>query len=124
MTRRKATHKPSRRQRRGMTSSFILALKRLKKLKASERSQAMNMANATFIRQFCEQLRKLKRAKLSPTNRKIFQQNKKLLQQLANKRTTLSKRRRMLSQSGGGILKSILSAIPIVGTVMRVIDTV
>lgn len=119
MARRKAA-----RQRKAKSSNFIVALKRLKKLNASERNQAMSMANATFIRQFCEQLKKLRRAKLTPKKRKIFQKNKKLLQQLVNKRTSISKRRRLLTQSGGGILKNILSAIPIVGTVIKIIDSV
>ena len=123
MARRKTARKASRRGK-AMSSSFILAVKRLKKLKASERSQAMSMANATFIRQFCEQLKKLRHAKLAPKKRKILQKNKKLLQQLVNKRTSLSKRRRILTQSGGGFLKNILSYIPIVGTVMKIIDTV
>ena len=74
----------------------------------------MKMANASFIRQFCKVLKKLKHAKLSPKKRRTLQKYKKELRQLINAKATISKQRRLLTQKGGGIIKSILSAIPVV----------
>ena len=82
----------------------------------------MKMANASFIRQFCKVLKKLKHAKLSPKKRRTLQKYKKELRQLINAKATISKQRRLLTQKGGGIIKSILSAIPVVGNILHVID--
>lgn len=122
---RKAT---SRRRRHGgkksSSSNFSHALRRLKKLKASDQHQAMKMANAAFIRQFCNHLKKLKHTKVSSKSRKVLRKHKSQLRKLINGRTSLSKRRHMLSQNGGGFLKDILNQIPIVNTVLQIIDTV
>ena len=67
-------------------------------------------------------LKKLKHAKLSPKKRRTLQKYKKELRQLINAKATISKQRRLLTQKGGGIIKSILSAIPVVGNILHVID--
>ena len=121
MARRKTQRRRGRKQT--SNSNFSRALIRLKKLKPSEQQQAMNMANASFIRQFCKLLRKLKHAKLSRKKKQTLQRYKKDLRQLTNAKTTLSKRRRILSQKGGGFIKSILSSIPVVKDVIYAIDT-
>ena len=121
---RQKTRRRRRKQRGKKVSNFSNALRRLKKLKASDQQEAMKMANATFIRQFCQVLRKLKHTRLSAKKRRALQKYKRELRQLVGAKTSISKRRHLLSQKGGGILKSILSAIPIVGNVLSVIDSI
>ena len=105
-------------------SHFIQSLLRLKKLKAGERSQAISMANDRFIRQLCQHVKKLKYAKLSPKARKSLRKHQKSLRSLVHKRTSMSKRRKILMQRGGGILGNILSSIPIVGSVFDILTSV
>ena len=106
--------------KRSSKSQFSIALKRLKKLKKHERYQAMSMANDSFIRQFCSQVRKLKHAKLSPKSRKALQKHKKKLQKLVRKRATVKQQRAMLTQRGGkvNVLDLLLSTIPFVAAIL------
>lgn len=125
MSRRKMQHRQRRKKKKVSShSNFSHALRRLKKLKANDQQEAMKMANASFIRQFCKVLKKLKRTKLSSKNRRALQKYRKQLRQLTNAKATISKQRRLLTQQGGGIIKSILSAIPVVGNILSVIDNV
>lgn len=117
MARRKANRKKS-------SKNFANALRRLKKLNARDQHQAIGMANNTFIRQLCTQLKKLKHAKLTPKSKKELRKHKKRLRQLLSPRIGMSKRRRLLTQGGGGFLKAILRQIPVLGTVIDVIDNV
>ena len=112
----------SKKSKKSKKTSFLIALRRLKKLKPNDRIKAMSMANNSFIRQLCQHLKKLKRAKLSPSNRKQLQKHKKQLRLLTSSRTGLSKRRRILTQSGGGILGAILRGIPVVGPLLSLLD--
>lgn len=121
---RKIKGKSSRRKSKKATSKFANAIRRLKGLKASDQHQALSMANITFIRQFCKMIKKLKHAKLSPKHKTALKKHKKKIRKLLNSRTGMSKRRQMLTQGGGGFLKSLLSAIPVVGTVVDLIDNV
>ena len=122
MARRK---KASRRQRKKKTirSNFANALRRLKSLKASEQRQAMNMANNSFIRQFCKKLKTMKHAKLPHKSKRVLQKYKKQLRQLMRAKS-MSKRRHILTQKGGGFLKDLLLAVPVVGNVLHAIDTI
>ena len=123
MARRKTHRKKS--SRRGKSSSnFSHAIKRLKKLRAKEQHEAIGMANNKFIRQLCKEVKKLKHAKLSPKGAKALRKHRKQLRQLLNSRTGMSKRRRILSQRGGGILKTILRYVPIVGPFVDMIDNI
>ena len=124
MPRRRTKGKKSHRKREKVTSSFSNAVRRLKRLKASDQHQAMSMANKTFIRQFCMMIKKLKHAKLSPKHQTALKKHRKKIHKLLSSRTGMSKRRQMLTQGGGGFLKSLLSAIPVVGTVVDLIDNV
>ena len=111
-----------RRRGKRAHSNFATALQRLKKLKAAEQKQAMRMANNTFIRQFCKQLKTLKHAKLTAKSKKALRRHRKQLRQLVSSRTGMSKRRRMLSQGGGGLLKTILRYVPVIGPFVDLID--
>lgn len=117
MARQKANRKKS-------SKNFANALRRLKKLNAKEQHQAIGMANNSFIQHLCKQLKTLKHAKLTPKAKKDLSKHKKSLRHLLSPSIGLSKRRRMLTQGGGGLLKTILRHIPIVGTVLDVIDNV
>lgn len=121
MIRRKTKAKRSKQRHNRSSSNFSNAIRKLKKLKANDQREAIKMANDTFIRQFCQEIKLLKRAKLSPKKRKALKKHKKQLQRLVNARTSASKQRHILTQKGGGILKSILSSIPIVGSVIDLI---
>ena len=119
---RKSKKSSYRRKRRKTSSShktFSDALRRLKKLKTSEQHQAMSMANNAFIRQFCKSLKKMKHVKLSGKKSSALRKHKKQIRQLINARTAMSKRRQILSQKGSGLLKTILSVIPVVGPIIR-----
>ena len=118
MARRKKKRQSStsRRRHKKVPPKFAQAIQRLKKLKASERHQAMSMANDAFIRQFCNQLSQLKHAKLSGKKKKALKKYRKQLRKLVNVRTSTSKRRKILSQRGSGaLLKTLLKYIPIIG---------
>ena len=122
MARRK---KALRRQRSKKTSrsNFAHALRRLKSLKPSEQRQAMSMANNSFIRLFCKELNKLKHAKLPRKSREVLRKHRKQLRQLMRSKS-MSKRRHILTQKGGGFLKDVLLKIPIVGNILQAIDTI
>ena len=112
MVKRKNNRKKSRRNK---LSKFFNALQRLKKLNAKDQHEAISMANNTFIRQFCKQLKKLKHAKITPTGKKALRKHKTRLRQLLKPNIGFSKRRRILTQGGGGFLKTILRFIPFIG---------
>ena len=121
MTRRKSSR---RSQSRRNESNFIQSLLRLKKLKARDRTKAISMANDRFIRQLCH-VKKLKYAKLSTKDKKSLQKHRKSLRSLISNRSSMSKRRKILSQHGGGILGGILKSLkylPIVGGVYDMIS--
>ena len=102
---------------------FNHALGQLKKLKASQQRQALSMANNAFIRQFVNHIKKLKHVKLSPATRKVFRKHKKTVRKLANSRTSMSKRRNMLSQKGSGALFNFIKSLPIIGDGVSLIES-
>ena len=123
---RKTTSRRGRRKKAHgkSTSKFLAAIKRLKKLKSHQQSQAIHMANDAFIRQFCNRVKKLKHAKLTPKTRTKLRKYRKSLKKLLSKSTSMSSRRKMLGQRGGGFLKNLLSAIPIVGDIISGLDAI
>lgn len=119
----KQRHQRKRRQKKS-ASKFTTALRRLKKLKAGQQSQAIKLANGSFIRQLCNEVRKLKHAKLSPAVRSKFWKHRKNIRKLLHKSTSMESRRKLLSQKGGGFLKNLLTSIPIIGNIISAIDTI
>ena len=110
-----------KRTKKSSNSKFLTALNRLKKLKKHERRQAMSMANDSFIRQFCSKVKSLKHAKVSAKTQKALRRHKKKLQKLMNTRTSISQKRAILSQRGGGkidVFDVILAALPFVAAVL------
>ena len=103
-------------------SNFAVALQHLKRLKYPERREAIRLANNAFLQQFCNHLKKLRHAKVKAGTKKVLKQHKKQLRQLLSKKGNMSKRRYLLSQDGGGILRTLLRYIPIVGPIVDLID--
>ena len=125
--RHRRSRKPKRRHHRRASKSsnkFMTALRKLKKMKRNEQSQAISMANNTFIKQFVGHLRKMRRAKLSTKSKRALKKHKKSLRKLISARTGMSKRRKMLSQKGGGFLNDLLKSIPVVGTIVNAIEDI
>ena len=110
MARRKG--KKSSRRSQKMPKSLSKALQRLTKLSPANQHEAIRMSNNKFIRQFCAQVKKLKHTKLSPQGKKIVRRHKRTLRTLTSPHTSMSKRRRILSQAGSGKLKDMIKLFP------------
>jgi len=121
MARRKASRRSKSHKK---TNNFIRSLLRLKKLNRSDRTKAISMANNQFINKLCQHVKKLKRATVPLKVKKNLRKHGRGLRTLLNKRTSTTKRRALLTQRGGGILDSILSSIPVIGSIYDIIKTV
>ena len=115
--RRTATKRRRIRRRQKRSNKFGGTLLRLKKLKAPQRRQAMEIANDKFIRDFTAQIKKLRTVnKLRPTLRKKLKRHTKLLRKMTNNKTSLKVKRKMLAQRGG-FLPLLLAALPAIGSI-------
>lgn len=117
-------HHGRKKKKKKSAPKFTSALRRLKKLNATQQRQAIKLANNAFIRQFCNQIKQLKHVKLSPKVRSKFRKHKKNIRKLLHKSTSMESRRKLLSQKGGGFLKNLLTSIPIIGDIVSAIDTI
>ena len=101
-TSRKNTKRQRVSKRRTTSSSkFRRAVMRLRSLKRNQQSQAIGMANDSFIRQMCSQIKKLRYKKLKGRNTKALKRHSKTLRKLVNSKTSISSKRKILSQRGG-----------------------
>ena len=119
MARRRTNSSRRRRVRRRQKGSnkFNSTLLRLKKLSPSQRRQAMEIANDKFIRDFTKEVKNLRRADgLRPTLKQKLRRHSKALRKLANNKTSIKAKRRMLSQRGG-FLPLLLAALPAIGSI-------
>ena len=93
-------------------AKFSKAIMALRKMKSSDRYNAIRFANDNFIRDLCSKINKLRRMKLSPQQQAIVKKYRSKLKVLCNRRTTCSinKKRQTLSQKGG-ILPLVLPLI-------------
>ena len=125
MARRKVSRKKSARKKRKnrATSKFNYALRRLKTLKAPQQRQALSMANNAFLRHFVNHIKKLKRVKLPLRASKAFRKHRKTVRKLVNSRTSMSKRRTILSQKGKGSIFDFIKSIPIIGDGISLIQS-
>ena len=117
---RRASRRPKRRQSSRKGATFRRALLRLKKLKGHHQSQAIGMANDTFIRQMCQGVKKLRYSKkVNRQSARRLKRHRANLRQLVSPRLSVQKKRKLLSQRGGiipAIIPLLLSAIgPIAG---------
>ena len=99
MTRRTNTRRVKKSTKK--LTKFQTALIRLRKLPRGKQQQAVSTANNKFINQFCSNVKRLKYAKLNARQLKLVRKQRKNLQALVRKRTSIQRKRRILSQRGG-----------------------
>ena len=98
-------------------NKFQRVLLRFKKLKAKQRRQVIEAANAKFIRDIIAEVKKLRRStNIRPILRRKLKQHAKVLRKLTNKNTSLKVQRNVLSQRGG-FLPLLLAALPAIGSI-------
>ena len=103
----------TRRRRRSTNhknAEFSKATMALRKMKSSDRYNAIRFANDNFIRNLCSNINKLRYMKLSPQQQAIVKKYKSKLKVLCNRRTSIKKKRQTLLQKGGigfGLLPDI-----------------
>ena len=103
----------TRRRRRSTNrknAKFSKAIMALRKMKSSDRYNAIRFANDKFIRDLCSKINKVRRMKLSPQQQAIVKKYRSKLKVLCNRRTSIKKKRQTLSQKGG-ILPLVLPLI-------------
>ena len=106
-----------KRKQKSHANKFNVTLKRLKNLKASQRRQAIEIANDKFIRHFLAHVKKLKRATgLRQSLKRKLKRHTKALRKLTNKKVSLKSKRKMLAQRGG-FLPLLLAALPAIGSI-------
>ncbi|MEL7306375.1 MAG: hypothetical protein AAGK05_00125 [Pseudomonadota bacterium] len=113
-TRCVAKQRRSTKQRRTSSNKkahFKCILLKLRKLKSPQRLQALRLANSSFIREFCSHVKKLRYAKLSPGITKKLKRHNRILRKLIHKKSSVSVKRKILSQRGGGFFLPLLAAI-------------
>ena len=88
----------SKRKRKG---KFSQAISSLRKMKSNDRYDAIRYANDDFIRDICSQISKLKHKKLTRQQEDIVRKYKSKLKVLTNRRNSIKKKRKALSQKGG-----------------------
>ena len=82
-------------------SKFVKALIRLRKLPLAEQRRQLQLANGRFIKDCCAATRKARYAKVSPSLRKRLKRHRKALHTFVNPRTSLRKKKQVLTQRGG-----------------------
>ena len=93
--------KRTRSSKKATQTKFANALRKLSSLRSSQRTQALKLANDSFIRQFCNNVKKLRKVPLSPSLQKRFRKQSKNLRKLVNAKTSVRVKRDMLTQRGG-----------------------
>ena len=105
------------RKRNSKKSSFQVVLQKIKKLKPTQRVQAMKLANSKFINDMSRQVAMLKHVHVSPNIEKRLKRQSKNLNKFINRKTTVATKRRMLTQRGG-FLPLLLAALPAIGSIV------
>lgn len=98
-------------------SSFKAVLNKIKKLRPSQRTQAMKLANNKFINDFTREVKKLKHARVSSKIKNRLRRQSKKLNKFISRKTSTANRRRMLTQRGG-FLPLLLAALPALGSII------
>ena len=99
------------------TKTFVTTLKKLSSLHPAQRVQAMKLANDKFIRDFCNNIKKLRHQPVPPNVQKQLHHQSKNLRKLVSAKTSLQTKRKMLCQRGGsgalqrGLLGALAGAI-------------
>ena len=116
--RRKKSQSVKRRKKTQSATKFAKTIQQLKKLPQRNRLQAIQLANDSFIREFCNHVKRLKHSSLTPKQHRFIRAHKAKLRKLVNTRTSVQAKRRLLSQKGGflGLLPLVASvAAPLIG---------
>lgn len=105
-------------KRKTCSGKFKSTLLRLRRLSPNNRRQAMCIANNKFIRDFSNEVKKLRRKNdLKPSVKKQLKRHALRLRKLASNTTSLTAKRKILSQRGG-FLPLLLAALPAVGSIL------
>lgn len=83
--------------------SLKQAIKALKRMKGTQRSQAIASANANFIKQFSNAVRKSRHNRVSNKVASALKAKRKQVRAIANPRVAISRKRKLLSQKGGAL---------------------
>ena len=95
----------------------MFAIRKLKRMRPQHQREAMKLSNAAFIRSLTTHVNKVRNKSLPPALHKRVQNQRKQLQKFVRKNTSLSVKRKMLSQRGG-FLPLLLAALPAVTGLM------
>jgi len=98
-------------------SKFGRAICRLRRLSPNQQVKALSSSNDSFVRSLCSKVKKLRHAKLSPQLSQRLRRNAKTIRKLINAKTSMSKKRKILSQRGG-IAPLLLAALPALGSLL------
>ena len=109
-----------RRRRQAVKSKLIHAMNKLKNMGGSRRVEEVAAAPDRLIRDMSTALRKVRKRKvtLPKSLAKQVKKHAKALRILSNPRVSITKKRKVMSQKGGGILGTIASLIPVVGPIL------
>ena len=119
MTQKRSKKQICRRKKNCKSNKMMMALQKLRRMKPNVQREAMRRSNDAFIRSLCSCLKKLRHTRVSPKLRKRMQRHKKYLQKFLRKNTSISTKRKMLSQRGGlGFLPLIFAAAPAIGSLL------
>ena len=96
--------------KRRTKASFVNAMRKLSRLRAPQRVQAVKLANNAFVREFCQNVKALRHARLSPQAQKRLRQSSTKLRKLVSGKTSIPAKRDMLTQRGGflGLLAPLI----------------
>ena len=114
---RVSTRGRKRSRKQASKQNFAIALQKLRRMKQVHRINALRMANNTFIRQFANHVHRLKHARLSPKLRARVQKQRNNLRHFVSKKTSVSSKRKMLTQRGG-FLPLLMAALPALGSII------
>ena len=116
-TKRRKTHRTRRQKMRPSDKRMMFAIRKLKRVRPQHQREAMKLSNASFIRSLSTQVNKLRGKTLPAGLHKHVQKQRKQLQKFVRKNTSLTMKRKMLSQRGG-LLPLLLAALPAVTGLM------
>ena len=83
------------------SSKLLSALLRLRKLPPSEQQRQLQLANSKFILDLCTAARKARFVNAKPAIRKKVRHHRKTIRKFLNRRTSVHKKKQLLTQRGG-----------------------
>ena len=114
MQRRKKTNKS---RKSNKSNRVIIALQKLKRMRPNHQREAIKLSNDTFIRALCSDIKKLRNKPIPPSLKARLKKQRKHLQKFVRKNTSITAKRKMLSQRGG-FLPLVIAALPAIGAMI------